>query len=218
MGSFLDARSGCGAVQLSELLVDGATLAAGDNLIFDQFTFSSTNDMPSSAGLMVEPFQDAFGNFGIRLVGGMSDSAGGDPSMLSLGYRVSTVDGGGILTAISSATLAGNPAAVGEGSFLITESFEGIPTTLTIFDQVPDGSTLLLDSMNLPTTFSSLNVLLSVQAESVRGGVTASFIDQTFGTDNVIPEPASVVVWLGTLTLFGVVTLTYRRRSTGAAA
>ncbi len=201
------------AIQLTELLVNGASLTAGANLKFEDFTYSATGYMPSSAGMLVEPYQDSFGRWGIRLSGGMTDIAGGDPSTFQLGYRVSAVDGMGILGAgISAATLAGNPVAVGSGSFTITEGFAQIPTTLTIFDQAP-GSTKLLDSMNLPSVLSSLNVQLSANANSLSGGATASFIDQTFAvqSDNVVPEPASYVIWLGTLTLFGIVPLTYRR-------
>jgi hypothetical protein len=198
------------AIELTELLVDGATLAAGDNLIFENFTYSSTNNMPSPAGVLVEPYQDFFGNWGIRVSGGFTDAAGGGASTLELGYRVSAVDGMGILGAgISAATLAGNPVAIGEGSFTITEAFEGIPTTLTIFDQAP-GTTKLLDSIDLPSILSSLNVQLSVEANALSGGATASFIDQTFDVD-VVPEPASFVIWLGTLAVFGLVPLTYRR-------
>ena len=157
--------------------------------------------------------KDAFGNWGIRLVGGMTDIAGGGASTFELGYRVATLDGGGIMAAgISAASLAGNPVAIGEGSFTITESFDGIPTTLTIFDQAP-GGTKLLDSMNLPSILSSLNVQLSTVADAISGGATASFIDQTFAvkSDNVVPEPASYVIWLGTLALFGIIPFSYRR-------
>src|SRR5690606_30081262 len=101
------------------------------------------------------------------------------------------------------------PAVFGEGSFTITESFEGIPTTLTVFDLEP-GGTKLLDSASLPSSVTSLNVELSVVADATKGGATASFIDQTFEVGE-IPEPASVVIWLGTLLLFGIVPLMHRQ-------
>jgi hypothetical protein len=203
------ARTSLAAVELSELLVDGASFAVGENLVFDEFTFSSTNNMPSAGGLLVESYEDAFGNFGIRIVGGMSDAASGGPSTIDLGYRVSTLGGMGLL---SAAVSAGNPVVFGEGSFTITESFSEFPTTLTIFDLEP-GGTKLLDSADLPSALSSLNVQLSVVADATAGGATASFIDQTFtvGSDNVIPEPASLAIWFGTLMLFGVVPFVYRR-------
>jgi hypothetical protein len=193
------------AVALTELLEDGASLAVGDNLVFDEFTFSSTGNMPSPAGLIVDAYEDAFGNLGIRIVGGMSDAVGGGASTIDLGYRVTAE---GELSILSAAVAAGNPAVLGSGSFTITESFSEIPTTLTVFDIEP-GDTKLLDSATLPSSLSSLNVQLSVVADASNGGATASFIDQTFDVGE-IPEPASLVIWLGTLMLLGIVPLMHR--------
>jgi hypothetical protein len=201
----IGARPAGAAIELSELLVDGASLAAGDNLVFDQFTFSSTGQMPSAQGLLVDVYDDAFGNIGIRIVGGMTDSAGGGASTIELGYRVSTV---GEFSILSAAVAAGNPAVFGEGSFTITESFAEIPTTLTVFDVQP-GDTKLLDSAAFPSLLPSLNVHVSAVADATAGGATASFIDQTFDVGE-IPEPASLVIWFGTLMLFGLVPMMHR--------
>ena len=66
--------------------------------------------------------------------------------------------------------------------------------------------------VELPTTLSSLNVDLSVAAEAISGGATASFIDQTFDiSSEVVPEPASFVIWVGALAMAFVIPFTYRR-------
>jgi hypothetical protein len=209
------ARPAGAAVELSDLLVPGASLISGPNLVFDQFTFSSTGDMPSAGGLLVQEFQDASGNYGIRLTGGMADLAGGNASTIELNYRVSVVDGGGLVAGISSVLLQGNPTAIGQGSLKITENFNGIPTTLSIFDIAPagPGNTKLLDSSLLPSMVSSLNVKLSVEGKAKEGAATASIIDQTFTTEDAIPEPSSLAIWFVTLTLFGAVPAAYRRWS-----
>jgi hypothetical protein len=198
------------AVDLVDLLVPDASLLVGDSLVFDQFSYSSTGSMTSAAGVKVATITDAAGNFGIRFVGGFSDLASSPgASTANFTYRVSATGGS---LGLTEAMLMGNPASAGLGSMTITQSFAGIPTTLQIFDIQP-GSIDLVDSAAFPSALSSVNVALSLVGDATTRGVTASFIDQTYtqSSQNVIPEPASVVIWLGTLLVCGILPLTYRR-------
>ena len=194
------ARPASGAVELTELLAPGTSFDV-DSLQFDQFTFTADGLMPSPSGVQVDAVTDADGNVGIRVTGGFSDTPDTEgPSTLQLGYRVSTTDG----SIISGATLAGNPAIVGQGSVTITETASDFEMSLVIFDSSMNG-TDLLESISLDGDYSSLDVLLSLEAEAIDGAGTASFVDQTFaqmdGDNNVIPEPASIAIWIGTLAL-----------------
>ncbi len=205
----LGQRSASAAVDLTDVLNDGF-FVVGDALVFDQFSFSSTGEMPSVGSLQLDALSDGSGNYGIRLFGGFVDTNGtAGPSTINFNYRVTPLNGA---VGISAAMLAANPAVIGSGNFTITEDFDGIPTMLTVFDS-GGGNFDLVDAMNLPSTVSALNVALSLVANSEVGAATASFVDQTFSlsSDNVVPEPASIIVWLGTLMLLGIVPVTYRR-------
>ena len=209
MGTCFLSSSANAAVELTELLSPGGSLAV-DTLLFDQFSFSSDGSMPSSSGVIVDTITDASGNVGIRVTGGFSDTtATAGPSSMELNYRVSTTNGSNI----TGATLAGNPAVIGEGKFTVTESSDGFEMSLVVFDSVP-GQTDLLESISLDGTSSSLDISLSLVGDVTEGAGTASFVDQTFaqgmGGNNVVPEPASILIWGGTL-LLGAVGVCSRR-------
>jgi len=204
------ARSAIGAVSLSDLVNNSGQILVGGSLLFDQFSFTTSGLMPDGDRINIDGVSDSLGNYGLRVHGGFSDFGGDGDSILNINYRVSSITPG---MGLSGATLAGNPVVVlGNGSFTITESFAGIPTALQIYDSVP-GSTDFLDSFQLPSIMSSLNVALSLVGSAGSGAVTASFVDQTFEQtpDGVVPEPSSIMIWLGTMMLFGIVPVTYRR-------
>ena len=206
----LGTRNVSGAVSLSDLISSSGSVVVGGSLLFDQFSYSGTNESAPADRVLIDSVTDALGNYGIRVHGGFSDSPGGGDSLALLNYRVSTIDP---MSGISGALLAGNPAAVGIGSYSVSETLSGVPTSLSIFDIAPGGPTHLLDTMTLPSVLSSINVALSLNGSSTAGGVTLSFLDQTFTqTDNVVPEPSSLVIWLGTLMLVGVVVPLTRRQ------
>lgn len=213
--SFQGARAEA-AVDLVDLLTPDASLLVGDSLLFDQFTYSSTGSNSSASSIRVVSITDTNGNLGIRFAGGFLDrpSTPG-PSTATFGYRVSATGGSLGLTA---AGLMGNPAAVGVGSMTITQSFAEIPTTLQIFDIKP-GTIDLVDAASFPATQSSLNVTVSLVGDSSVGAVTTSFIDQTYtaSSQNVIPEPASVVIWMGSFLVCGIISVAYRRRAYAVA-
>lgn len=198
-----------GAVALSDLLEPGGSLVVGDALVFDQFTFSGTGDLPSTSGVLVQEMVDGDGNFGLRIFSGLS--FGPIDTNMNLGFRVSTTDG----SLLTGSTLSGNPALITESNdatLSIASTLGG--TSLTIFDNLND--TLLLDAAALPTPGSSVDVDLTIDSfipTEPGGRSVISFIDQTFeqGDNNVVPEPASVVIWLGTMLVAGVIPVTYRR-------
>ncbi|MCA9171705.1 MAG: hypothetical protein KDB23_28755 [Planctomycetales bacterium] len=196
-------RSADAAVSLSDLIDSAGSIVVDGSLMFDQFSYSATNESPPATGVLVDGYTDAFGNLGIRIHGGFSDSPGGGDSLATLSYRVSTIDPG---SALSGALLAGNPAAVGIGSYTVDATLSGVAAGLSIFDISPGSNTHLLDSLSLPSPLSTVDVALSLKGSSTAGGVTLSFIDQTYTqTDAVVPEPSSLVIWTGTLMLFGIV-------------
>src|SRR4051812_47639412 len=79
---------------LSSLVANHGSLQAGD-LVFDQFTYSATGQMPSVANVMVNPFVDAGGNPGLRFSGGFTDaydsSGAQQASDATLTYRVTSL-------------------------------------------------------------------------------------------------------------------------------
>ncbi len=199
------------SVMLSDLITSGGSVMAGDKL-FDQFAYSASGDMPSSSNVQVIPIEAA-GNYGIRLFSGFFDYAGDGASIATLSYRVTALDAG---MGINGAQLSGNPAVVGNGGtgfFTIEKSFSSLemPTQLVIFDQVP-GGTKLADSVGLNSVYPTLTVEVTLTGDSTssEGAVNASFVDQTF-SQGVVPEPQSLLIWMGSALLFGAVTLIHRR-------
>ena len=198
------------SVSLSSLLQPNATFEVGGSIVFDQFTYTHDGSMPSPDSLVVQSTIGPGGELGIRLVGGMlDDPAVPGASTFDWTYRVSTTDG----SQLSAATLAGNLAAF-NGDAEITGKLDIDGTTLTIFDKRPPQTTSLLASSPIPAT-DSLGGMFELKAEgiSLNGGATASYIDTSF---DVVPEPASLLIWGGTLLVAGMVAFTYRRRSQAA--
>jgi len=182
------------AVSISELIASQGSVISGDKR-FDQFSFSETGDMPPADQVMVVSRQDLSGNYGIRLFGAFLDHPGGGPSELTVGYRVAVLDPD---RRIIGATLAGNPAAIRTGAAVITETF-GNQGQLQIYDENP-GSSKFVDSMTFDEALPEIDVEVLLVAESLvtgeNGGVTISFVDQNF-SQSVMPEPGSIVVWIG---------------------
>ena len=73
------------AVTIQDLIVDQGSITSGDKL-FDQFTFSSSGDMPTADQVEVIAITGANGDFGIRFFGGFVDVADDATSVLSVGY------------------------------------------------------------------------------------------------------------------------------------
>lgn len=198
------------AVSLSDLINNNQSVLVGNSLLFDQFSFTKTGLAPSASSVNVVALEDmANGVFGIRFQNGFSDLPGNGPSTMNIGYRVTSVKPG---LGLNWASLAGNPAVFGTdaaGFLTITESFASLPTVLTIFDKLP-GSTQLLATANLPVISPSLQVDLAVIGDIAKGGGSESMIDTTFKTAPV-PEPGSMLVWLGTMMIVGIVTLSRQR-------
>ncbi|HEY4311960.1 MAG TPA: hypothetical protein VGN12_21105 [Pirellulales bacterium] len=193
------------ATMLSDLLNPGQTIQVGD-LLFSNFTYLQTGDMPTASTVNVTPFTSLAGDNGLMIQGAFTDLPGNAGSDALVTYRVTELTPG---VTITSAALAGNPSVVG-GSGIVsgTESF--LPTnttdTMNIFSGSP-GSTQLSNSLSFGPGFTSLDVQNSVLAFAIDGAPTLSFFTPTFHTvSNPIPEPASV-----TLVGMAVGTLAWRR-------
>ena len=197
------------AVSISELIASQGSVVSGDKR-FDQFSFSSTGDMPPADQVLVVSREDFSGNYGIRLFGAFLDHPGDGPSELTVGYRVAVLDPD---RRIAGATLAGNPTAIRTGAAVITETF-GDHGQLQIYDENP-GSSKFIDSMTFDEALPELDVEVLLVAESLvtgeNGGITISFVDQNF-SQSVIPEPGSIVVWMGMALLIGVGSVSIRYR------
>jgi hypothetical protein len=189
---------------LSSLIADHGSLEAG-NLVFDQFTYSATGQMPSAANVMVSPFIDASGHPGLRFTGGFTDaydpSGAQQASDATLSYRVTS-----LTSPLRDIQLSGNPQITGPGDGLmsVVETIQAAnqpPIQLEIHDGVNNGvaSLKLQDSAMLPPLPSLQVVSKDILALNLGGFPSDSVIDQTFSVN--IPEPASVLV-------LGVVMLT----------
>jgi hypothetical protein len=187
---------------LSSLVANHGSLQSG-NLVFDQFTYSATGQMPSAANVMVSPFVDASGNPGLRFTGGFTDAydSGGvqQASDATLTYRVTSLAG-----PLRNIQLAGNPQITGPGDGLmsVVETIDPPnqqPIQLEIHDSVNNGvaSLKLQDSAMLPPLPSLQVVSKDILALNLGGFPTESVVDQTFSVN--IPEPASLLVLGGVI-------------------
>ncbi|MDG2383606.1 MAG: hypothetical protein P8N76_18180 [Pirellulaceae bacterium] len=194
------------AIAISELIESGGSVVSGDKK-FDEFSFSSTGDMPPASEVGVDPITDFYGDYGIRLFGAFIDHPGGGASQMNVGYRVTTLDPE---MQISGSLLQGNPTAIRSGSVVITSTMSG-KGELEIFDQIP-GSTKAADEITFDSSVSELDVAVQLVGDATGdpSAITVSFIDQTF-SQSVVPEPASVAVWLGMAFLVCVVPALWRR-------
>jgi hypothetical protein len=195
-------------------LLSGGSITAGDKL-FDQFSYSSTGDMPGAYGVNVIPIMDDAGNFGLRFQGGFVDLYGDGPSDALIAYRVTVTDP---MYLIADVHLAGNPAVFGKkygkagykgskcgwcgpsGVVGVVETF--LPddpfTELVIFDVDP-GPRQLVDWALLTSPVQTLHVQKDILAFAKSKGsvATLSFVDQTF-SQVAVPEPSSMsMLFLG---------------------
>jgi hypothetical protein len=183
-------------------LLTGGTITVGDKF-FDQFTYSSTGDMPDASGVNVIPIVDGNGNLGIRFQGGFVDlfdggpDEPGSPSDALIAYRVTVLDPAFL---ISDVNLAGNPRVIGplgaeSGLIGVSETFllDDPFVNLAIFDIEPGGSQQLVDSSLLTVPLQSLHVQKNILAfADVQGNAaTLSFVDQTF-SQVAVPEPSTI--------------------------
>jgi hypothetical protein len=194
------------AVPLSTLVNNPtATYTVGDK-IFSNFSYLSTGDMPSAAGVNVAAILDSSNNFGIEFQGAFVDlpsSPGGSDAKIE--YHVAVADPTKFL--ISDAHLAGNPVLLGTaGSISVTETFlplgPGGEHTMKIFADESAGSKLT-DLTNFTPAVAGLDVQkdILVIATPASQTVTMSFVDQSFSQIKV-PESSTIL-----LSLIGIVGL-----------
>lgn len=191
------------AVSLSDLISTNGSMLVGGSLLFDQFSYAKTGLYPSASRVSVVPQENtSTGTYGIRFVGGFTSLPDVESKMI-VNYRVSTVVPG---QGISWSQLSGNPAVFGAGAngfISISETVAGMPSFLLNIYDVKPGSTNLLASGSLPVLQPSINVAVDMVSDITTGGGSTSFIDSNFRTAPV-PEPASIVVWVGTMMIAGV--------------
>jgi hypothetical protein len=185
------------ASPLSSLIANDGSVQVG-NLLFDQFSYSPTGQMPSASNVNVTPIVDASGNVGLRFSGGFTDAPGGtgatqQASDALLSYQVSILGG-----ALDGIHLLGNPQVVGagDGVMSVTETFVAgaQPVQLSIYDSVNGGvaSLKLQDAATFGPLPSIQVVTKDILALNLGGYPTESYVDQTFAT--TVPEPGSVLV------------------------
>ncbi len=193
------------ATLLSDLLSPGQSIQVGD-LLFDNFSYLQTGDMPSANAVNVTSFTSLSGENGLHFQGAFTDFFGNNGSDALITYRVTELTPG---ASIIGATLTGVPTVLGGGGIIsATGSFlpNDPSTTLSIYSIQP-GVTQNSASVSFVDAYTSLNVQDSVLAFSRDGVAAMSFFTATFRTTTVpIPEPAS-------LTLLGIAvgTLGWRR-------
>lgn len=172
------------ATTLSDLLVPGATLHAG-NVTFSDFTYLGTGQMPAPSSINVVP-QSATNS--LLFQGAFLDMPAGNGSDATFGFHVTADQGDSLFGAI----LSGNPAIIGQGTLTLTESFAELPTVLNIFAST-SGPNHLIDQLSGLSSTTSLTVTGVLQAEATSGAATLSFFAPSFQVvTGSIPEPASL--------------------------
>jgi hypothetical protein len=200
-------------VRLDQLLgPDGGSIQVGDKL-FDDFSYSSTGDMPPADRVNVAPFVDLDGNFGIQITGAFRDEPDAPgPNFASdavIQYSVWVTDPNPQIQ-INDVHLYGQMDATGDGSVLITESYSNTsPGFLSVYYE-RNGATVngqLSDWMDLPNTVRHLRVKKNISANALTGVAAVTIIEQTFSQ---IPEPSTAMLTL----LVGACFCGSRRRRT----
>jgi len=209
--SFLSSANAV-TVSLSDLISSNGTFTSG-NLIFSNFSYTATGDMPIASNVTVTDIVDGSGFYGIRFQGAFTDLFGGQGSDALIAFIVTPTQG----VLLSDAHLAANTEIVGtpgdeEGFVGVTETFlpDDKNLTLSVYDVEPGGKQLT-DFGYFGQLLGSVHVQKDILAISGKLGSTAtlSFIDQTFST--TVPEPATVMLML--LGLTGVVMFRRSQRS-----
>ena len=199
------------AASLTQLLAPGASITA-DGLVFDNFTYTPTGQMPDATAVTVNAIVDAVGNPGIRITGAFTDAPGDSGSDAVLTYRVTSLG-----APLTDAHLFGNPLVVGgPGAIAVVETLDLLPVRqMTIFDNELTGgthATRTSDAVTFAAAQSIHPVFKDIEAFSQGGFPTLSFVDQTYSRGGVVPEPSSAVLMgTGVVALLGV--LWRRRRS-----
>jgi hypothetical protein len=198
------------SVKLDQLTLNQISgIVVGDKL-FSNFIYSYTNDMPAPANVNVVAISDG-SNIGIRFQGSFGDLPGGGASDASISFRVTVLD---TERSINGAKLASavflDPNTPGSfGS--VDESFLGnspsISHLLHAFNStLGAGGSQFEDSVTFSNQYSVLNVQKDIFAHAANLAVQPvrmTFIDQLFPQD-VIPEPSSVALMIGSVVLLGV--------------
>jgi PEP-CTERM motif len=195
------------AESLTQLLAPGASITA-DGLVFDNFTYTPTGQMPDATAVTVNAIVDALGNPGIRITGAFTDAPGDSGSDALLTYRVTSLG-----APLTDAHLFGNPLVVGgPGAIAVVETLDQLPVRqMTIFDnQLVGGThaTQTADAVTFAPVQSISPVLKDIEALSQGGFPTLSIVDQTYS--RAVPEPSSLVL-MGT-GVVGILGALWRRR------
>jgi hypothetical protein len=197
------------AAALSSLIADHDSVRVGD-LVFDQFSYAPTGQMPAAVNVIVNPVFDAAGNPGLRFSGGFTDASGGtntvpQASDALLSYRVTAT--GSLLSDIH---LFGNPQVLGpgDGVMSVTETLRAAtqPVQLEIHDTVNGGvASLKLEDAAAFGPLPSIQVVTKdILALNLGGVPTTSFVDQTFSVVAVCEPGSGLVLALGSLGAAGV--------------
>jgi hypothetical protein len=198
------------SVKLDQLTLNNISgIVVGDKL-FSNFVYSWTNNMPAPANVNVVAL-DSGGTYGIRFQGSFVDNPGGADSDASISFTVSVLDTD---FKIKGANLASaiflDPNTPGSfGS--IDESFLGNTPTSTdllhVFNStLGGGGAQFEDSVVFATPYSTLHVQKDIYASAADLAiqpVRMTIIDQLFPQEPIIPEPSSIALLLGSVTLMG---------------
>jgi hypothetical protein len=211
-------QSWASPITLSDLIAQNGSVQVG-NLIFSQFSYAPTGQMPTASNVTVNTYVDASGNAGLHFGGGFTDAYDGSgatqqASDAVLSFRVAAV--GGLLDAVQ---LSGNPQVLGPGNGVVsvTENFQAgkQPVQMSIYNAINNGvsSQNLQDAASFAPVQSLQVVTKDIFAFNQGGFPTISVIDQTFST-TPIPEPGTIfLVGMGSLALAA-----HRRRCRRVAA
>jgi hypothetical protein len=181
-------------ISLVDLVDNGDEFIISGDKKFDQFTYHATGDMPPAAGVNVIPITDVLGNYGIRFQGSFLDhysSPGGSDVLIS--YRVTALEPNRL---ISDAHITGNPYAIGNAIMSVVETF--IPTesekAMSIHHIVPNGDVKRVDMVDFDGQYASLLVHKDISAITLDDDSVGllSYVDQTFSTRTLVPEPSGV--------------------------
>ena len=175
-------------ISLADLIANDGEISSADK-VFDQFSYTRTDGMPTSDRVNIVSIMNGAGEHGVRIQGGFSESPDPGVGTAEFDFRVRATD---LTMGIDGATLASNTAAIFEADVTTTATLSN-GNTLVAFDTIA-GGTDMLDFTDFGIVNElNINIKVDIETFGVPSAGTVSLVDLTFH-QSPVPEPSGVIL------------------------